>query len=291
MGRKIKRDSEDPENKRIMLEKRREYNRKAYKKRQDKKLEKNFNVLNIESSVLTIVHDHNYYISRTNESTLNPNLSSDIDNASHPCASSFYDNNSILLPFQQIHSDSSENNSTNNNIDQIAAICGSDNTNESLHLRHDGTNSNRLVVSEHSYQVNRNNLVQSVNTIYDENYLGEINILCFCCRAKHFLGERVANKFHINSFNDCCNHGKVESENNETFPEELKLLFNFKHELSGQFLKKIRLYNNLFSFASFNANIIDFNDRRPGPYCFKIQGQVYYQINTALHPGDNEKPL
>ena len=29
---------------------------------------------------------------------------------------------------------------------------------------------------------------------------------------------------------------------------------------------------------------------RPGPYCFKIQGQIYYQINTALYPGENDSP-
>ncbi|XP_071582207.1 uncharacterized protein [Temnothorax nylanderi] len=29
---------------------------------------------------------------------------------------------------------------------------------------------------------------------------------------------------------------------------------------------------------------------RPGPYCFKIQGQIYYQINTALYAAQNENP-
>ncbi|XP_071582399.1 uncharacterized protein [Temnothorax nylanderi] len=30
--------------------------------------------------------------------------------------------------------------------------------------------------------------------------------------------------------------------------------------------------------------------QRPGPYCFKIQGQIYYQFNTALHAAPNENP-
>lgn len=70
----------------------------------------------------------------------------------------------------------------------------------------------------------------------------------------------------------------------------MKKLFDSEHEQSKEFCQHIRVYNNLFSFASFNANIINFSDRRPGPYCFKIQGQVYYQINTSLNPVVNEKP-
>jgi len=49
-------------------------------------------------------------------------------------------------------------------------------------------------------------------------------------------------------------------------------------------------YNSSFSFASFNANLINLQGRRPGPYCFKIQGQIYYQINTALYAAKNENP-
>ncbi|XP_071581098.1 uncharacterized protein, partial [Temnothorax nylanderi] len=32
-------------------------------------------------------------------------------------------------------------------------------------------------------------------------------------------------------------------------------------------------------------------EQRPGPYCFKIQGQIYYQINTALYAAQNESPV
>jgi len=30
--------------------------------------------------------------------------------------------------------------------------------------------------------------------------------------------------------------------------------------------------------------LVNFNAQRRNPYCFKIQGQIYYQINTALYP-------
>lgn len=89
-----------------------------------------------------------------------------------------------------------------------------------------------------------------------------MDILCFECNAKHFVGEIVPSK---TTFNDFCHHGKVVLETRVEFPEELKSLFSFEHELSNDFLDKIRLYNNTFSFASFNANLINFNDRRRWP--------------------------
>ena len=35
---------------------------------------------------------------------------------------------------------------------------------------------------------------------------------------------------------------------------------------------------------------MDFQERRLGPHCFKIQGQIYYHVNTALYPAPNESP-
>jgi len=49
-------------------------------------------------------------------------------------------------------------------------------------------------------------------------------------------------------------------------------------------------YNSSFSFTPFNANLVDFPNRRSSPYCFKIQGQIYYQINTALYAAQNQNP-
>ena len=40
----------------------------------------------------------------------------------------------------------------------------------------------------------------------------------------------------------------------------------------------------------FNANLVHFPITGRAPYCFKIQGQVYYQINEALYPTENENP-
>ena len=92
------------------------------------------------------------------------------------------------------------------------------------------------------------------------------------------------------SFSDCCSHGSVKLQPMSTFPKDLYDMFNGSHVLSNDFFQHIRSYNNSLSFASFNANLVNFSLRHPGPYCFKIQGQIYYQINTALYPSENESP-
>ncbi|XP_058789694.1 uncharacterized protein LOC131663349 [Phymastichus coffea] len=106
------------------------------------------------------------------------------------------------------------------------------------------------------------------------------------CKAKHFKDEKVSNKGL--SFNDCCGHGCVQLDTFPDFPPELSRLFQGEHIKSPTFFENIRSYNSSLSFGSFNANLVNFQTRRPGPYCFKIQGQIYYQMNTALYPSDGE---
>lgn len=117
-----------------------------------------------------------------------------------------------------------------------------------------------------------------------EHYIGPMDVECYHCYAKHFAEEMVNNKIHVRSFNDCCSHGAVPIHSFDHFPSKLRQLFERKHELSMEFLNNIRRYNSAFSFASFNARLINFIGQRFGPYCFKIQGDIYYLINTALYP-------
>lgn len=119
-----------------------------------------------------------------------------------------------------------------------------------------------------------------------EDYLGPMNVKCCHCGARHF-GEEVLSHGKP-SFNDCCSHGTVPLPSSfDKFPKKLQQLFIGSHPLSTEFLSNIRSYNTTFSFASFNANLTNFNGRRAGPYCFKIIGDIYYQINPALYP-ENE---
>ncbi|KAL6419581.1 hypothetical protein ACFW04_011319 [Cataglyphis niger] len=108
-----------------------------------------------------------------------------------------------------------------------------------------------------------------------------MNVSCSHCNAKHFSSEKISNRG--NSFHNCCNHGAVYLEPFPQFPQFLRSLFNGSHAKSNNFFKHIRRsYNSLFSFTSFNVNLVNFENRRPGPYCFKIYGQIY-SINYHLN--------
>ncbi|XP_044597185.1 uncharacterized protein LOC123273776 [Cotesia glomerata] len=140
--------------------------------------------------------------------------------------------------------------------------------------------------NEPSDQINVNN-VANIDTS-SEHYIGNMIVKCRHCTAKHFTAEKVANKY--DSFNDCCRHGEVNLGLQQDPPELLKTLFSGTHVKSKNFFDCIRNYNNSFSFASFNANLTNLSSQRRGPYCFKIQGKIYYQVNTSLYPSPNESP-
>ena len=72
-------------------------------------------------------------------------------------------------------------------------------------------------------------------------------------------------------------------------PDNLRSLFENNHQKSKAFYR-IRNYNSSFSFASFNANVVDMSTIDRALYCFKIQGQIYYQIYEALYPSENDYP-
>lgn len=68
-------------------------------------------------------------------------------------------------------------------------------------------------------------------------------------------------------------------------------MFSRTHEKTVNFFDKIRAYNSSLAFASFNANLYNFAQNRRGPYCLRIQGQIYYQVNTSSYPEPNSTPL
>lgn len=81
----------------------------------------------------------------------------------------------------------------------------------------------------------RNNRIDRLRNIINdrqitdctENYLGKMNVECIHCKARHFEGEKVNRG---NSFNDCCNHGKVILEKDKEFPPLLKSFFLRRNE-------------------------------------------------------------
>ena len=110
---------------------------------------------------------------------------------------------------------------------------------------------------------NNNTSINERNQFIVQDHLGSMDILCIHWNAKHFVSENFSNKGLY--FHDCCSHGSVILEPTATFPKDLLDLFNGSHAKSNVFFQYIRIYNNSLSFASFNANLVNFQSRRSGP--------------------------
>lgn len=105
----------------------------------------------------------------------------------------------------------------------------------------------------------------------DQHFIGNMDVTCIHRHALHFAAESVSIKGqNLNSFNDCCNHGKVVLNENYVFPFKLKSLLLNTHEKSNSFFNNIRRYNNMMSFVSFNANMYQFPPSRNAPHCFEL---------------------
>ena len=102
--------------------------------------------------------------------------------------------------------------------------------------------------------------------------------ICAQCNAVLFSGEKF----------NCCLDGKVSPPALSEYPDELKNLLSSNSARGNGFRKLIRVYNNLFSFASMSANI-----RPPpghGPPCFRICGQICHWYGSLL-PAENNTPM
>lgn len=85
-------------------------------------------------------------------------------------------------------------------------------------------------------------------------------------------------RFHL-----CCRGGKVCLPYLKHPPPFLaKLLDPNGDILSKYILKSIRSYNSMFAFTSLGAKIDYGINKGPGPYVFKINGQVHHRIGSLL---------
>lgn len=106
---------------------------------------------------------------------------------------------------------------------------------------------------------------------------GDMDVVCKFppCDGLSFKSE-TGRSAHI-----CCHHGKVTLQPFVDWPVEFTDLIMRKDEVGNHFRQNIRTYNNLFSFASFNAQNVDL--RTPGPYSMCIRGKANVRITSSLH--------
>ncbi|KAL6598841.1 hypothetical protein ACP70R_046101 [Stipagrostis hirtigluma subsp. patula] len=128
----------------------------------------------------------------------------------------------------------------------------------------------------------------------ETSYYGPPAHECQYCGAQFWYQERVKRSYsgegHIR-FHLCCRGGKVSLPFLKDPPPFLAGLLNPNGNiLSKYFLKSIRSYNSMFAFTSLGAKIDTGINKSPGPYVFKINGQVHHRIGSLL-PDEGEPPV
>jgi hypothetical protein len=119
---------------------------------------------------------------------------------------------------------------------------------------------------------------------------GEMDTICGFCSAKMWIKERSANSTNNNpQFSLCCENGKVLLPNLPATPQELEVLLTSKESSAVKFRNEIRMYNSVLAFISFGAKVDDSVIGSPGPYSFRIQGELYHKIGS-LCPTEGQCP-
>ena len=107
--------------------------------------------------------------------------------------------------------------------------------------------------------------------------LGAMNQRCIHCGALYFVGE---------VFN-CCMGGNVTVPALPPLPNQLAALYTLNNAHSTNFRNHIRLYNNMFAFASMNYDLrLPPGNRSP---VFGICGQIAHRVGP-LHPPPDRNP-
>ena len=122
------------------------------------------------------------------------------------------------------------------------------------------------------------------NTI-SEHSIGKMEYECGKCSALMFKDEQHK-LMHKGSnslcYSLCCSYGSVKVPPISEPPDLLRRLLTNCSPLSRHFIQNIRAYNSAFAFASMTLTGQEYVFQGRGPYCFRINGQVYHTISQLL---------
>ncbi|GFR10125.1 ATP-dependent DNA helicase [Trichonephila clavata] len=121
--------------------------------------------------------------------------------------------------------------------------------------------------------------------MYNPRYDYESNNLFDIGRMSNVFLKRSALKWKGEIPVMCCSSGKVKLPPILKPPEPLCSLLKGETTQSKDFVKHIRLFNNMFAMTSFKSNVVLNNGWTP---TFKVQGQVYHHAGP-LHPANSEE--
>ena len=91
------------------------------------------------------------------------------------------------------------------------------------------------------------------------------------------------------TFSACCANGNVKLPPLKDPPDLLKNLLTGNTQRHKQFCDNIRAYNSSLAFASLCLTGQEFKFKNPGPYCYRINGQLYHAL-SQMQPEHGKPP-
>ena len=83
--------------------------------------------------------------------------------------------------------------------------------------------------------------------LIQENNVGNLDLTCKFCNAKHYTFELSQDK----NFSTCCHKGKINLQEDPTYPREIEELVTGNTCISKNFKQFIRYYNNITGICQF----------------------------------------
>jgi hypothetical protein len=112
--------------------------------------------------------------------------------------------------------------------------------------------------------------------------LGPMDQTCARCQALHWKCEEIRHPDLGLGYGSCCDHGMVRLPPLPAPPPALQALFDGSDPCSRHFKDNIRQYNAALAFTSLGVQVDDNINRRPGPYVFRIHGELCHYAGSLL---------
>ena len=116
---------------------------------------------------------------------------------------------------------------------------------------------------------------------------------CHECGALMFEQEKcdpVPGNTFQKTFSLCCAYGAIKLPPIKEPPEKLKSLLTGNTKCHQEFRTNIQAYNSSLAFASMCLTGDEYKFKNHGPYCYRINGQVYHTI-SQMQLESGKRPL
>jgi len=118
-----------------------------------------------------------------------------------------------------------------------------------------------------------------------------LTVICSHCYALHFDYEKLTSlRVNYPKFGMCYLQGQIQLSPLQLLTEILYNYLTGDDYSSREFCNNIQQYNVTFAMTLVGVKIDNLVTRQLGPYCFKIQGELYHLISAFL-PHGNQTPM